>query len=140
MTAPDTPLPPLAPLAPAADDTLASARPAGLWRDTLASVLRLRSAVVGLIILAFLAFIAVFAPVITTHDPNQSLLGIEQGVLKREGSCIHVLGCPADQPQHIVGTDGNFRDVLRRSRSWPRPGAGSSRRRCGCSRRRRTGA
>ena len=114
MTAPDTPLPPLAPLAPAADDTLASARPAGLWRDTLASVLRQRSAVVGLIILFFLVFIAVFAPVIATHDPNQSLLGIEQGVLKREGSCIHVLGCPADQPQHIFGTDGNFRDVYSR--------------------------
>jgi peptide/nickel transport system permease protein len=114
MTAPDTPLPPLSPVAPAAGDTLAAARPASLWRDTLGSVLRQRSAVVGLIILVFLVLVALFAPVIATHDPNQSLLGIEQGVLKREGSCIHALGCPADQPEHIFGTDGNFRDVYSR--------------------------
>jgi ABC-type dipeptide/oligopeptide/nickel transport system permease subunit len=27
---------------------------------------------------------------------------------------VHLLGCPADQPEHIFGTDGNFRDVYSR--------------------------
>ncbi len=111
MTTPDMSLTPPAPLAA---DPLATTRPASLWRDTLASVLRQRSAVVGLLILVFLILVAIFAAQIATHDPNQSLLGFEDGVLKREGSCIHVLGCPADQPQHLFGTDGNFRDVFSR--------------------------
>ncbi|HEX7347473.1 MAG TPA: ABC transporter permease [Candidatus Limnocylindrales bacterium] len=113
MTAPETQLTPLSPLAPAADQ-LRSTRPASLWRDTLGSILRQRSAVVGLVILLFLVLVAIFAPVIATHDPNDSLLGKEQGVEKREGSCIHALGCPADKPQHYFGTDGNFRDVFSR--------------------------
>ena len=96
------------------DTVVISARPSSLLRDTLAGVLRQRSAVVGLIILSLLVFMAVFASQIATHDPNLTLLGIEPGVLKREGPCIHLLGCAADQPQHIFGTDGNFRDVFSR--------------------------
>jgi ABC-type dipeptide/oligopeptide/nickel transport system permease subunit len=69
---------------------------------------------VGLLMLTFLVLVAIFAPVIATHDPNQSLLGVEQGVVKRSGPCIHALGCPADQPEHIFGTDGNFRDLYSR--------------------------
>jgi ABC-type dipeptide/oligopeptide/nickel transport system permease subunit len=33
---------------------------------------------------------------------------------KRASPCIHLLGCPADQPQHIAGTDGNLRDQFSR--------------------------
>jgi peptide/nickel transport system permease protein len=99
---------------PLVAETLASTRPASLWRDTLASVLRQRSAQVGLIILGVLVFMSVFAPLIAPFNPDQTLLGIEPGVVKRSGPCIHLLGCPADQPQHIFGTDGNFRDVFSR--------------------------
>ena len=113
MTAPETQRTPLSPLSPAADH-LRSSRPASLWRDTLGSVLRQRSAVVGLVILLLLVLVAILAPVIATHDPNASLLGKEQGVEKRDGSCIHALGCPSDKPQHYFGTDGNFRDVFSR--------------------------
>ena len=28
--------------------------------------------------------------------------------------CIHLLGCPEDRPQHIMGLDGNLRDVFSR--------------------------
>jgi peptide/nickel transport system permease protein len=56
---------------------------------------------------------AVFAPLIATHDPNKSLLG-QPGEQRRTGPCIHVLGCPADQAQHLFGTDGNARDVFSR--------------------------
>lgn len=97
-----------------ATEPVASARPASLWRDTLGSILRQRSARVGLIMLAFLVLVAIFAPLIATHDPYQSLLGIEENVVKRSGPCIHLLGCPADQPEHIFGTDGNFRDLYSR--------------------------
>jgi peptide/nickel transport system permease protein len=51
---------------------------------------------------------------IATHNPNQTLLGVEDGVKKREGPCIHLLGCPASEPEHLLGTDGNFRDVFSR--------------------------
>jgi len=92
----------------------ASRKRGGLWRDTLAQVLRQRSAVIGLIILGLLVFVAVFAPFIATHDPDGRLLGVEEGVKQRAAPCIHILGCPKDQPQHLLGTDGNFRDLFSR--------------------------
>jgi len=60
-----------------------------------------------------LIFVAVFAPVLRTHDPVKPLIGIED-VKKREGPCIHLLGCPQDRPQHFFGIDGNVRDVYSR--------------------------
>jgi peptide/nickel transport system permease protein len=110
MTAPALPFVP----APEPADTLATAKPASLWRDTLANVLRQRSARVGVVILGVLVFMSVFAPLLAPFDPYDSLLGKEDGVLKRSAPCIHLLGCPDSQPQHILGTDGNFRDVLSR--------------------------
>ena len=59
-------------------------------------------------------FTAVFAPLIATHAPDGRLLGVEPGVTQRGAPCIHLLGCPADKPEHIFGTDGNFRDVFSR--------------------------
>jgi len=56
---------------------------------------------------------AIFAPLIATHDPNKSLLG-QPGEQRRTGPCIHLLGCPKDQAQHLFGTDGNARDVFSR--------------------------
>jgi ABC-type dipeptide/oligopeptide/nickel transport system permease subunit len=41
------------------------------------------------------------------------LIGIED-VSKRAAPCIHLLGCPEDQPQHIMGVDGNVRDEFSR--------------------------
>ena len=105
---------PAAPADPLLADPIATARPASLWRDTVGGILRQRSAVVGVAILGFLLFVAVFAPLIATHDPYQGLLGVEPGVTQRAGPCIHLLGCPADKPQHLFGTDGNFRDVFSR--------------------------
>jgi ABC-type dipeptide/oligopeptide/nickel transport system permease subunit len=100
--------------APLTGDPLAAARPSNLWRDTLGNVLRQRSAVIGLTILIILVLVAIFAPFIATHDPNKVLLGVEPGIVKRSPSCIHLLGCPAAQPEHLLGTDGNFRDVFSR--------------------------
>ncbi len=110
MSAPALPLDP----GPLSAETLVSAKPASLWRDTLGSILRQRSAMVGLCILSVLVFMSVFAPLIAPFDPELSLLGVEEGVQKRSAPCIHLLGCPEDQPQHIMGTDGNFRDLFSR--------------------------
>jgi ABC-type dipeptide/oligopeptide/nickel transport system permease subunit len=66
-----------------------------------------------MLILGGLLFVAIFAPLLATHDPVQSLIGVED-VKKREGPCIHLLGCPAERPQHFFGTDGNVRDLYSR--------------------------
>lgn len=84
-----------------------------LWRLTLRRLLRQRSALVGLITLGILFFLAIFAPFIAPYEPDQVLIGVED-VRKRDAPCIHLLGCPEEQPQHIMGIDGNVRDVFSR--------------------------
>lgn len=84
-----------------------------VWRDTWRRLFRRRSAIAGLVILGLLTVVALFAPWIATHDPEQPLIGIED-VKKRAVPCIHLLGCPTDQPQHILGVDGNVRDLFSR--------------------------
>lgn len=84
-----------------------------LWRLTLRRIFRQRSAIVGLTILVMLTLVAVFAELIAPYDPTEVLIGVED-VKRREGPCIHLLGCPEDKPQHIMGIDGNVRDVFSR--------------------------
>ena len=84
-----------------------------LWRLTLRRLFRQRSAIVGLSILCLLFLSAIFAPYIAPYEPNQVLIGVED-VRKRDAPCIHLFGCPNDQPQHIMGLDGNVRDVFSR--------------------------
>jgi ABC-type dipeptide/oligopeptide/nickel transport system permease subunit len=100
-------------LASIAPETLA-ARPGNLWRDTAKSILRQRSAQVGLVLLTVLITTAILAPVIATHDPNEAV-GIEEGLTAEEKApCIHLLGCRESQPQHYFGVDRNGRDVFSR--------------------------
>ncbi|WP_299024008.1 ABC transporter permease [uncultured Thermanaerothrix sp.] len=84
-----------------------------LWRLTLRRIFRQRPAIIGMTLLGLLVFCAVFAPVIAPYDPEAVLIGIED-VRKREPPCIHLLGCPKDRPQHLMGIDGNVRDVFSR--------------------------
>jgi ABC-type dipeptide/oligopeptide/nickel transport system permease subunit len=65
-------------------------------------------------ILGILVAAAVLAPVIAPFPPDQVLIGLEDGIKKRSGPCIHLLGCPEDQPEHILGVDGNVRDYFSR--------------------------
>ncbi len=85
-----------------------------LRRDTLRNVLRQRSAVVGLAILISLVFIALFAPVIAPYDPITSMLSLGEPGRAGQPPCIHLLGCPIDQPQHLMGLDANIRDEFSR--------------------------
>lgn len=88
-------------------------RPRSPTQDALRALMRTKSAIAGMVILVILTFVAIFAPVLAPYDPNQVLIGIEN-VKKRQPPCIHLLGCPADQPQHIMGLDGNVRDFFSR--------------------------
>ncbi len=92
---------------------IADYRSSSLWRLTLRRLFKQSSAVIGLVILAFLLFVAIFSPLLAPYEPNQVLIGIED-VKKREAPCIHLLGCPEEEPQHFMGIDGNFRDQFSR--------------------------
>ena len=85
-----------------------------LLKLTLRNILRQRSAIFGGTILLFLLLVAIFAPAIAPFEPNFVLIGHEEDIKRRSDPCIHLLGCPEEQPQHILGTDGNVRDVFSR--------------------------
>ncbi|HET9614941.1 MAG TPA: ABC transporter permease [Candidatus Limnocylindrales bacterium] len=95
-------------------DPLATRRTSGIWRDTLRNILRQRNAVVGIVLLGSLLFVAVLADQLATYPPDQVLIGVEDGVKKSSPPCIHLLGCPASQPEHFMGTDSNVRDEFSR--------------------------
>lgn len=86
------------------------------WRTTLRQLFRQRSALVGMTMLLLITLAAIFAPVLAPYDPIQVLIGAEghEEIGKREHPCVHALGCPEEQPQHIMGLDGNVRDVYSR--------------------------
>ena len=42
------------------------------------------------------------------------LLGVEDTAKPRLAPCIHLLGCAATLPEHLMGLDGNARDVFSR--------------------------
>lgn len=87
-------------------------RRGGLWRDTLRSVLRQRSSIIGLTLLGFFAFIALFATQLAPYDPQQQF--DDEGFNQRAGPCIHALGCSPEHTEHWFGIDGNYRDVMSR--------------------------
>lgn len=101
------------PLDDALEADIGDYRSNSLWRLTFRRLRRQRSAVIGGVILFVLVIAAVFAPVIAPYEPTEVLIGVED-VKKRAPPCIHLLGCPEDQPQHIMGIDGNVRDEFSR--------------------------
>ena len=87
-----------------------------LWQITRRRLFRRKSSIVGMIILAILILIALTAQWIAPYSPTLSMLDTKppQNIQKRSSPCIHILGCPQDQPQHLMGTDGNLRDEFSR--------------------------
>ncbi len=84
-----------------------------LWQITWHRLFRRRSAIVGMIILGILVFIALSAQWLAPYGYQEVLIGLED-VKAREKPCIHLLGCPEDKPQHFAGIDGNVRDQYSR--------------------------
>ncbi len=78
--------------------------------DALRRLLKHRSAQVGLVLIGLLVLVALLADVIAPYPYDRVL---------REGRrfappCVHALGCPLDQSQHVFGLDGNSRDLFSR--------------------------
>ncbi|MBL8080257.1 MAG: ABC transporter permease [Anaerolineales bacterium] len=98
------------------DPEILSLNSVSLWQITWHRLFRRRSAVVGLCILGILVFIALTAQWLAPYDPTRSMLDVDppQKIKARSAPCIHLLGCPEDQPQHLMGTDGNLRDQFSR--------------------------
>jgi ABC-type dipeptide/oligopeptide/nickel transport system permease subunit len=94
-------------------ETMRSDKPVTLWRTAWRRLFKRKSAVLGMVILGLLVLIAIFAGWLAPYDPYQVLIGIED-VKGRQDPCIHLLGCPEDQPQHLMGIDGNVRDMFSR--------------------------
>ncbi len=91
-----------------------SYRSSNLWRETMRSLLRNPSAILGLAIIGTLVSIALAAPLIATHDPIQSMIGVpgETGRLPSKPPCIPLFGC--EDPLHLLGLDLNARDLFSR--------------------------
>jgi peptide/nickel transport system permease protein len=107
----------------------------GLWRDAARETLRKKSARVGVTVLGLLVFVALFAPVLAPYGEREVLIETE-GLRPRSEPCIHVsvdripdvpvlrqverflevngFSCSSGQPQHLMGLDGNGRDVFSR--------------------------
>jgi ABC-type dipeptide/oligopeptide/nickel transport system permease subunit len=71
---------------------------------------RHRSAQLGMFLLGTLLLCAIFAEQIAPYDPIVPL----KNVKRRDTACIHLLGCPQDKEQHLMGIDGNSRDLFSR--------------------------
>ncbi len=69
-----------------------------------------RSAQLGLFMLVVLIICAIFAEQIAPFDPLIQL----KDVKRRSLPCVHLLGCPANQAEHLMGIDGNSRDLFSR--------------------------
>ena len=122
-------------------------REKGLWRRAFRETFRKRSARVGAVILFLLLFMAVFAPLLAPYGEREVLIGTE-GLRPRAEPCIHVsvewipevivlgqiksflesngFSCPTDQPQHLMGLDGNGRDEFSRILYGSRVSLGAS--------------
>ncbi len=88
-------------------------KPSSQWSLALKRFRGRTSGMIGLGIVSALVLMAIFAPIIAPYGPNEVLIGKED-VGPRDPPCVHVLGCPEETPQHVMGTDGNVRDEFSR--------------------------
>lgn len=99
----------------------------GLWYEAARDLIKYRrSGQVGLALVLTLIIIALLAPVLATHPPNEVLIGKEEGVKRRQPPCIYAVDnlpslpvinffrCDPGQAEHYFGTDGNVRDLYSR--------------------------
>jgi ABC-type dipeptide/oligopeptide/nickel transport system permease subunit len=91
-------------------------RATSLWRDSFKHIRRQRSAMIGIVIIGGLILCALLASVIANYDPLLPMLGQpgHTGRLPTRPPCIHLLGCPAEEPEHYLGLDLNARDLFSR--------------------------
>ena len=95
---------------PLSSESLITVQSRTPFQNALRRFVRHRSAQVGFVILGFMIFIAIFAPLLAPYSPIQVL----NNVRPRTPPCIHAFGCDPSKPEHIFGVDGNRRDLLSR--------------------------
>jgi peptide/nickel transport system permease protein len=86
-------------------------KPYSYWREVWRRLWTSRSARIGLTIIAIELFIAFIGPLLMIYDPIDYT---DPNNKVRTPPCIHLLGCPADQPEHVFGLDSNGRDLFSR--------------------------
>lgn len=97
----------------AGDPARITAKPQAQWKLAARRFRERKSGMIGLGIVTFLFVAALFAPLIAPYGPDQVLIGKED-VTRRDPPCVHLFGCDPEQPQHILGLDGNVRDEFSR--------------------------
>ena len=75
----------------------------GLWHDALQRLRRSPAAIVGVVMIAILVFLAIFAPLIAPYSPT------EQNLDAIAAGC-----CPGPSREHLLGVDDLGRDELSR--------------------------
>jgi peptide/nickel transport system permease protein len=75
----------------------------GLWHDAFQRLRRSPAAIVGVVMIAFIVFLAVFAPLIAPYSPT------DQNLEAVAGGC-----CPGPSREHLLGVDDLGRDELSR--------------------------
>ncbi|MFD2629124.1 nickel transporter permease [Oceanobacillus kapialis] len=81
------------------EDSLKTTKPIPLWLDTGIRIVKSKTALIGVIIIALLVLTAIFAPVIATHNPT------DQDIVNRY---------QAPSSEHLLGTDELGRDIFSR--------------------------
>ena len=82
-----------------------------IWRIALRRFLRRKIGVVGLAMVGFMVLVALFAPLLAPYGVADDFIGAE-GAERWDAPCVELLGC--ETTQHLMGLDGNVRDVFSR--------------------------
>jgi len=99
----------------ARDQTLANTRPPrSLWSDAWRRLRRNKMAMAGLVYLAFLAVVAIFAPLIAPHNPVKSGNVRETGQYRKAAWVQDPNPLRAGKWDYPLGTDSIGRDVFSR--------------------------
>lgn len=96
-----------------ADKNDMPAKTGSLWQLVFRRLIRQRSSRIGIFVIVLLFSISIFAKQIAPYDPAEILIAVED-VMMRSPPCIHLLGCPVTEPQHLMGTDSLARDYFSR--------------------------
>ncbi len=118
MTPQEVPIPPVPDPIEAAETNEAEAEAAGLlsrptsvWRIALRRFYRRKLGMVGLGLVTFMILVAVFAPLIAPYPMDLQFIG-EPGAERWAPPCVNAFGC--ETTQHLMGLDGNVRDMFSR--------------------------
>lgn len=101
--------PDAAPIEPNADQLLEGS--GSVWRIALRRFFRRKVGIVGLAMVGFMVVVALLAPVIAPYGIAEDFIG-EDGAERWATPCVDALGC--ETTQHLMGLDGNVRDVFSR--------------------------